>query len=142
MMLNSTKNNISRELTKVVGEFFKGDIRRNILGTIDPYYKVIKATASNIQNHHEKQRFLKALYETFYRAYNPAAADRLGIIYTPEEIVRFMIDATKHLLEVNFGRLLSDKNVEILDPACGTGTFITEMFEQTPKGQLAYKYQE
>jgi len=135
------ENNISSELAKVVQTFFKGEIRRNILGLIEPYYRVIKAAASNIQNHHEKQKFLKALYENFYQSYNPAAADRLGIIYTPEEIVRFMVDTTDYLIFQKFNRLLSDENVEIIDPACGTGTFITEIIEHLPKNQLRYKYE-
>lgn len=135
------ENNISRELTRLVNTFFKGAIRRNILNTIEPYYKVIKAAASNIQDHHEKQRFLKVLYENFYTAYNPAAADRLGIIYTPEEIVRFIIDTADHLAFSKFSRLLSDENVEILDPACGTGTFITELIEHISESRLPYKYE-
>ncbi|MDX9821185.1 MAG: type ISP restriction/modification enzyme, partial [Syntrophales bacterium] len=80
------------------------------------------------------------VYENFYRAYNPAAADRLGIIYTPNEIVRFMVESADCLVHMNFGRLLGDEDVEILDPATGTGTFITEIIEHLPKNRLPYKY--
>ncbi|MBI3189772.1 MAG: N-6 DNA methylase, partial [Ignavibacteriales bacterium] len=83
---------------------------------------------------------LKALYESFYKAYNPKAADRLGIVYTPDEIVRFMIESADHLTFKHFGRTLGDKGVEILDPATGTGTFITELIEYLPPAQLEYKY--
>ena len=135
------ENNIARELSKVVQTFFTGSIRQNILSKIDPYIEVIKAAASNIYDHHEKQRFLKVVYENFYRAYNPAGADRLGIIYTPNEIVRFMVEAADYLTFKHFNRVLGDKDVEILDPATGTGTFITEVVEYLPKNCLQYKYE-
>jgi predicted helicase len=125
----------------VIETFFTGAVRRGILGKIDPYIRIIKAAASGIADHHEKQRFLKVVYENFYRAYNPAAADRLGIIYTPNEIVRFMVESAEHLVHENFGRLLGDKDVEILDPATGTGTFITEIIEHLPKNRLPFKYE-
>ena len=135
------ENNIARSLMGVIETFFTGSVRRGILGKIDPYIRIIKAAASGIADHHEKQRFLKVVYENFYRAYNPAAADRLGIIYTPNEIVRFMVDSAEHLVHKNFGRLLGDKDVEILDPATGTGTFITEIIEHLPKNRLPFKYE-
>ncbi|MFM6201758.1 MAG: N-6 DNA methylase, partial [Dolichospermum sp.] len=97
-------------------------------------------TAANIVNHQEKQKFLKALYENFYKAYNPKAADRLGIVYTPNEIVRFMIESTDFLVHKHFGKLLADKDVEILDPATGTGTFITELIDYLPPHSLQHKY--
>ena len=89
-----------------------------------------------MSNHHEKQKFLKALYESFYRAYNPKAADRLGIIYTPDEIVRFKIEAVDYLVFKHFGKTLGDAGVEILDPATGTGTYVTELIEYLPPAQL------
>lgn len=134
------ENNIAHQLRQVIDTFFTGSVRKNILGKIDPYISIIKAAASNIYNHHEKQRFLKVVYENFYKAYNPAAADRLGIVYTPNEIVHFIVEAADYLVFKHFGRLLADKDVEILDPATGTGTFITEIIEYLPKNRLPYKY--
>ncbi|OQX25010.1 MAG: hypothetical protein BWK80_17905 [Desulfobacteraceae bacterium IS3] len=134
------ENNIAKELEAVVGTFFTGAVRRNTLAGIDSYYKAIKAEAARIDNHHEKQKFLKVIYENFYKAYNPKGADRLGIVYTPGEIVRFMIESTDWLLEKHFGKSLVSENVEILDPATGTGTFITEIIEYIPPQYLEYKY--
>ena len=76
----------------------------------------------------------------FYKAYNPKAADRLGIVYTPNEIVRFMIESTDHLVHKHFGKMLADPGVEILDPCTGTGTYVTELIEYLPKDKLAHKY--
>ncbi|MGB3655356.1 MAG: type ISP restriction/modification enzyme, partial [Rivularia sp. (in: cyanobacteria)] len=134
------ENNIARELQNIIETFFKGNVKRNTLCTIERYYGVIRRTAANIYNHHEKQKFLKALYENFYQAYNPKAADRLGIVYTPNEIVRFMVESVDYLTHKHFGKFLADKNVEILDPATGTGTFVTELIEYLPKDSLEYKY--
>ena len=76
------------------------------------------------------------IYENFYKAYNPKGADKLGIVYTPNEIVKFMIESTDYLLEKYFGRSLADKNVEILDPATGTGTFITDIIEHIARALI------
>ena len=135
-----TENNVARELQGVISTFFTGSIKKNTLGSIERYYAVIRRTAANIYNHQEKQKFLKALYENFYKAYNPKAADRLGIVYTPNEIVRFMIESVDFLTHKHFGKLLADKDVEILDPATGTGTFITELIDYLPQQSLEHKY--
>jgi predicted helicase len=134
------ENAIAHKLQEVIDTFYRGAARRNIHGRIAAYYETINARAAQIYNHHEKQKFLKALYENFYRAYNPKAADRLGVIYTPDEIVRFMIHAADHLAFKHFGKTLGDSDVEILDPATGTGTFITELIEYLPEAQLPHKY--
>ena len=134
------ENNIARELEEVINTFFVGAVRRNTLAKIDNYYKTINREAANIDNHHEKQKFLKVIYETFYKAYNPKGADRLGVVYTPNEIVKFMVESTDYLLEKHFNKNLADKNVQILDPATGTGTFVTDIIERIPTQYLKHKF--
>ena len=134
------ENAIARKLQEVAEAFYTGETKRNIHAKIAPYYETINAKASQISDNHEKQKFLKALYGSFYRAYNPKAADRLGIVYTPDEIVRFMIESADYLADKHFDKTLGDTGVEILDPATGTGTFITELIEYLPPAQLDYKY--
>ncbi len=134
------ENNIARELSEIINTFFTGNTRRNTLKSIEHYYAVIRRHSENIVNHHEKQKFLKAIYENFYKAYNPKAADRLGIVYTPNEIVRFMIESADYLTHKHFGKLLSDRGVEILDPCTGTGTYVTELIEYLPADKLEHKY--
>lgn len=135
------ENVIARKLQEVAGTFYHGETKRAVHARIAPYYETINARASQISDHHEKQKFLKALYENFYKAYNPKAADRLGVIYTPDEVVRFMIESADALTFKHFGKTLGDRGVEILDPATGTGTFVTELIEYLPPAQLAYKYE-
>lgn len=133
-------NTVAAELEKLINTLFTYAERKNLLGDIEHYYDTINATAAGIADHHEKQKFLKVLYENFYKVYNPKAADRLGVVYTPNEIVKFMIESTDYLLGKHFNKTLADKNVEILDPATGTGTFICDIIEHIPKQHLAYKY--
>ncbi len=57
-----------------------------------------------MSSHHEKQNFLKVVYENFYKVYNPKAADRLGVVYTPNEIVRFMIEGADWVCQRHFRR--------------------------------------
>jgi predicted helicase len=129
-------NNIARHLYALEEAFFTGSLKKRTLRSLDPYYSAIKAAAAKIDNHREKQNFLKAIYENFYRVYNPKAADRLGVVYTPGEIVRFMIHGADWLCEKHWGRALIDEDVQILDPATGTGTFICELLEHF-RGQPA-----
>jgi predicted helicase len=131
---------ISRELQKLEKTFFTGQTKRQTLDGIKPYYQMIKARAGEIADHAEKQKFLKVIYENFYKAYNPLAADKLGIIYTPNEIVKFMIEGTDWLLDKHFNKSLASEDVEILDPATGTGTFICDIIEHLPKEKLEHKY--
>lgn len=133
-------NNIARELEKLIEILFTYSERKNLMGNIEHYYDAINSAAAGITDHHEKQKFLKVLYENFYKVYNPKAADRLGVVYTPNEIVKFMIESTEYLLHKHFGKTLADKNVEILDPATGTGTFITSIIDHLPPQDLLYKY--
>lgn len=134
------ENNIARELEKLVNTFFSKELRYQSLAGIKHYYDTINARAAQIADHHEKQKFLKVVYETFYKSYNPKKADRLGVVYTPNEIVRFMIHSTDYLLHKHFGKMLEDRGVEILDPATGTGTFICDIIDHIASDKLEYKY--
>ena len=134
------ENNIARQLSALENTFFTGDVRRQAIDRLRAYYGAIGRAADEIAEYPEKQKFLKAIYEDFYKAYNPAAADRLGVVYTPNEVVDFIIRGADHLLQKHFGRSLADDNVQILDPATGTGTFVTSLIEYLPADRLEYKY--
>ena len=138
------QNNVARELYALEEKLFDYAGKRQLLQALKPYYAGINTAASLIESHSEKQGFLKSLYENFYKVYNPKAADRLGVVYTPGEIVRFMIRSTDYLCEKHFGKNLIDKGVDILDPATGTGTYIVELLEhfRGNREKLAHKYQE
>ena len=134
------ENNIARQLAALEQTFFTGDVRRQAVDRLRAYYGAIGRAADEIAEYAEKQKFLKAVYEDFYKAYNPAAADRLGVVYTPNEVVDFIIRGADHLLQKHFGRSLADDNVQILDPATGTGTFVTSLIDYLPADRLEHKY--
>ena len=134
------ENNIARQLAALEQTFFTGDVRRQAVDRLRAYYGAIGRAADEIAEYAEKQKFLKAVYEDFYKAYNPAAADRLGVVYTPNEVVDFIIRGADHLLQKHFGRSLADDNVQILDPATGTGTFVTSLIDYLPIERLERKY--
>jgi predicted helicase len=138
------QNNIAKALYALEATFFTGDLKKRTLRGLDAYYSAIRSAAAEISSHQQKQTFLKVIYENFYKVYNPKAADRLGVVYTPNEIVRFMIESADWLCEKHFGRNLIDPEVQILDPATGTGTFVSELLEHfrgQPK-KLKHKYAE
>ena len=134
------ENNVARQLDALEHTFFTHDVRRQAIDRLRAYYGAIGRAADDIAEYSEKQQFLKAIYEDFYKAYNPGAADRLGVVYTPNEVVDFIIRGTDWLLQKHFSKTLADKNVNILDPATGTGTFITNLMNHLPAEQLEYKY--
>lgn len=134
------ENNIAKSLNKVTKTFYEGKLRREIDAFTRTYYGAIKQAASSIADHAEKQKFLKVIYETFYRAYNRKGAEALGIVYTPNEIVSFMVKMTDDLLQRHFNKAMGDEGIHILDPATGTGTFMTEIMNYLTRDELRRKY--
>ena len=134
------ENSVARQLDALERTFFTGDVRRQAIDRLRSYYGAIGRAADDIAGYGEKQQFIKGVYEDFYQAYNPGAADRLGVVYTPNEVVDFIIRGTDWLLQKYFGKTLADNNVNILDPATGTGTFITNLISHLPVDRLEYKY--
>ena len=134
------ENNIAVQLDALERTFFTGDVRRQAIDRLSAYYGAIGRAADQIADYAEKQQFLKAIYEDFYQAYNREDADRLGVVYTPNEVVDFIIRGTDYLLRKHFGKTLADDNVQILDPATGTGTFVTNLINYLPLDRLSYKY--
>ncbi len=135
-----SENSVAKQLDSLEKSFFTGAVKHEAIDRLHTYYGAIGRAAYEIADYSEKQKFIKAIYEDFYKVYNPDAADRLGVVYTPNEVVDFMIRGTDYLLQKHFGRGLADENVQILDPATGTGTFITNLINYLPEERLEYKY--
>ncbi len=129
-------NNIASQIEEVVKTFFNREKKKEFDDKNKHIYSTLERTAKAISDHHEKQAFLKTLYEEFYKSYNPKEADKLGVVYTPNEIVNFMIKSTDYLLYQHFNTGLSERNVRILDPATGTGTFLTDIIDYIPIRQI------
>ena len=135
-------NNIAENLERIIESFKRRrNEQMNLIRDLSYYYDTITIIARKISDHNDKQKFLKMIYEEFYKAYNVKKQDTLGIVYTPNEIVDFMIKATDHLLNQHFDKGLQDKKIKILDPCTGTGTFITSILKYIPSQYLDHKYQ-
>ena len=93
------------------------------------FYASVKKRASGIDNAEGKQRIILELYDTFFKTAFPKMAERLGIVYTPVPVVDFIIHSVNDVLKSEFGRSLTDENVNIIDPFTGTGTFITRLLQ-------------
>ena len=72
---------------------------------------------------------LLELYERFFKVALKKEAERLGIVYTPVEVVDFILHSADHALQQHFGRRLTGEDVHILDPFTGTGTFIVRLLQ-------------
>ena len=103
-------------------------------------YETMEIISESITDTDQKQEFLKKIYETFYEKYDAKKADKDGIVYTPNQVVKFIIQSVNELLQENFTKDVSDKNVTILDPFTGTGTFIVHLLRQIDPKRLNYKY--
>jgi predicted helicase len=96
---------------------------------LDKFYQSVKMRASGIDNAEGKQRIIIELYDKFFKTAFPKMVEKLGIVYTPVEVVDFVIHSVNDILKKEFGRTVSDENVHILDPFTGTGTFITRLLQ-------------
>ena len=97
--------------------------------TLQHFYNSVKMRASGIDNAQGKQRIVVELYDKFFRNAFPKMTERLGIVYTPVEVVDFIIRSVNDVLKSEFGQTLGSEGVHIIDPFTGTGTFITRLLQ-------------
>ena len=111
--------------------------------TLEKFYDSVRKRASDIDNAEGKQRIIIELYDKFFKTAFPKMVERLGIVYTPVEVVDFIIHSVNDVLKKEFRRNIGDENIHILDPFTGTGTFITRLLQSglIGKDDLTRKYQ-
>ena len=110
--------------------------------TLEQFYASVRRRADGIDKAEGKQKIVVELYDKFFRNAFPKMTERLGIVYTPVEVVDFIIHSVNDILQEEFGQTLGSEGVHILDPFTGTGTFITRLMQSgliTPE-QLPHKY--
>ena len=109
---------------------------------LEGFYADVRLRVEGIDNLEGKQRIITELYEKFFKYAFPRTAEKLGIVYTPIEIVDFIINSVQSVMKKEFGSGLSDKNVHIIDPFTGTGTFIARLLQSghISKKDIADKY--
>ncbi|HEX5806427.1 MAG TPA: type ISP restriction/modification enzyme [Macromonas sp.] len=110
--------------------------------TLQRFYDSVKLRAEGIDSAAGKQKIVVELYDKFFRNAFPKMTERLGIVYTPVEVVDFILHSVNDLLKQEFGQTLGSKGVHIIDPFTGTGTFITRLLQSgliSPE-ELPHKY--
>jgi predicted helicase len=112
--------------------------------TLQKFYDSVRKRAEGIDNAEGKQRIIIELYDKFFKTAFPKMVEQLGIVYTPVEVVDFIIHSVNDVLKQEFGRSISDENIHVLDPFTGTGTFITRLLQSglIDGKDLARKYQD
>ncbi len=134
-------NPVSQAMDKIIGLLHEHNLD-NEADTLGSFYASVKMRAEGIDNAAGKQKIIVELYDKFFRNAFPRLTERLGIVYTPVEVVDFIIHSINHLLQTQFGEELGSEGVHILDPFTGTGTFVTRLLQSgliTPE-KLPHKY--
>ena len=111
-------------IEKLGGQSFRKDSKK-----LEKFYEDVKRKVEGIDNAKGKQEIIKDLYGTFFKIALPKLQSQLGIVYTPIEIIDFILHSVADLLKKEFNRDISSENVHILDPFTGTGTFITRLLQ-------------
>lgn len=106
------------------------------------FYQSVRERAAGIDNAEGKQKIVIELYNSFFKNALPRQADRLGIVYTPVEVVDFILNSVAYVLMDKLGRELGDSDVTLLDPFTGTGTFIVQLLRSNliPREKLQDRY--
>ncbi len=136
------KNNpVSKAMQGVVEVLSQHHLQKEA-DTLQKFYDSVKQRAAGINDVAAKQKIIIELYDKFFKNAFPKMTERLGIVYTPIEVVDFIIHSVNDALKSEFGQTLGSENVHIIDPFTGTGTFITRLMQSglISKEQLAYKY--
>ena len=134
-------NPMSRAMQKVLDLLQQKNLHKE-RNTLQSFYDSVHLRASGIETAEGKQKIVVELYDKFFRNAFPRMTERLGIVYTPVEVVDFIIKSVEDVLQHEFKSSLQDKGVHILDPFTGTGTFITRLLQSgiIPRDRLPEKY--
>jgi predicted helicase len=124
-----TKHNpVSVSMQKILN-ILEGQSLEKETAVLDKFYASVRERASGIDNAAGKQKIIYELYEKFFRTAFKRISVRLGIVYTPVEVVDFIVHSVNDALRREFGASLNDKDVHVLDPFSGTGTFMVRLLQ-------------
>ena len=135
----TANNPVSKAMSKIVA-LLNDKIDEADRKSLDAFYRSVRKRAEGIDNAEAKQKIVVELYDKFFTTAFPKVKEQLGIVYTPVEVVDFIIHSVEHVLNEQFGRSLNDRNVKIIDPFTGTGTFITRLLQSGIIKDIEYKY--
>lgn len=136
------KNNpVSSAMEKIIDELSQYGFEKE-QKELQPFYDSVRLRAEGIDNAQAKQKIITTLYDKFFSTGFKSTTERLGIVFTPVEVVDFIVKSVDVVLRKHFGKTLASENVHILDPFTGTGTFITRTIQYLKtlmgKGEITY----
>ncbi|MCW8158213.1 DEAD/DEAH box helicase [Stutzerimonas stutzeri] len=137
----ASRNPMSKAMQGVLDALHEHHLAKEA-DTLEKFYASVRQRAAGIDNAQGKQKIIVELYDKFFRNAFPKMTERLGIVYTPVEVVDFILHSVNHLLQQEFGQTLGSKGVHIIDPFTGTGTFITRLIQSglIKPEELPHKY--
>lgn len=97
--------------------------------SLDKFYENVRERISLAKSDKSKQDVIRNLYDTFFHNAFPRMAARLGIVYTPVEVVDFILRSVQVVLQAHFQCNIGDKDIQVLDPFSGTGTFLVRLIQ-------------
>jgi predicted helicase len=112
--------------------------------SLHKFYDSVRRKVADVKDREGRQELVRRLYDTFFATAFKKTVEKLGIVYTPVQIVDFILRSADEVLKQEFGQSLSDEGVHILDGFTGTGTFIVRLLELglIKPHDLARKYVE
>lgn len=137
------ENTVSKAMETVLDRLYEKNVDAEAgSDSLKKFYASVERRASGISTAVGRQTLILELYDRFFKNAFPLMTQKLGIVYTPTEVVDFIIHSVEDVLKDEFGTSLGDKGVHILDPFTGTGTFISRLLQSgiISKQDLPYKY--
>ncbi|MGX6965075.1 DEAD/DEAH box helicase, partial [Tetragenococcus halophilus] len=132
-------NPVSTAMENIVKELEKSGFAKE-QENLAPLYESVKMRAEGVEKAEDKQKIIITLYDKFFSTAFRSTTERLGIVFTPIEVVDFIVKSVDDVLKKHFGKSLGSHGVHILDPFTGTGTFIvrtlTYLQEQLKDGKI------
>ncbi|KXB53437.1 DEAD/DEAH box helicase [Corynebacterium sp. DNF00584] len=134
-------NPVARVMQRMVDALSDAKLESETKSLTD-FYESVRVRASEVSSASGKQQVIKDLYERFFRKAFKKQSEALGIVYTPVEIVDFILRSADQISRWHFGKGLTDEGVHILDPFTGTGTFMVRLLQSglIEPEDLARKY--
>ena len=124
----TSENPVSRAMQRVLDVLNEANLDKESKD-LEKFYASVRLRAQGITDPSAKQKLIVELYDKFFRNAFPRTTEKLGIVYTPVEIVDFIIHSVNEMLQDHFGQTLGSPGVHIIDPFTGTGTFITRLLQ-------------
>jgi len=137
----TSKNPVSQSMQKIM-DIIDAQALDKEHETLEGFYASVRERASGITDPKGRQKIIIELYEKFFKTAFPRMVERLGIVYTPVEIVDFILKSADAALRKHFGESLASPGVQILDPFAGTGTFLVRLIQSglIDADKLTHKY--